>query len=557
MIKSLLIKNYALIRHLEMSPAPGFNTITGETGAGKSIMLGALGLLLGQRADTRVLFANNEKCIIEGIFDISRLHLEKVFEEKELDYEPESIIRREISVSGRSRAFINDTPVTLEVMKAIGDHLVDIHSQRDTLLLGSPAYQLNIIDSYARNTALVETYNEAYAVFQARKKAYDQLCAQADAMKKEADYNHFLFEELKQAGFQPGEQETLENELQIASHAEEISRRISESLNLLDNSDFSVSRHLLDIKKNLEYISGLAPHFKPLYDRLESTYLEIMDIISELETNLQDVEFDSGKVDEIQTRLDLLYRLEQKHGVQTIEELEKITHTLGEKVNRVLNLDDELLGMKAAMEKAEKHLKKAGKKLSESRDKALRSLKSRLEDLLKNLGMPKAVIKFRHEITEPGITGMDAIQILFSANAGIAPAELRNVASGGEFSRLMFAIKYILAGKMALPTIVFDEIDSGISGAIAVQLVEMISRMAATHQVIVITHLPQIAARGQTHYYVYKENKNARTVSKIKKLSGEEREREIATMIGGHNPSKIALQNARELLSAGIGSGPE
>ncbi len=551
MIKRLLIKNYALIGHLEMSPAPGFNTITGETGAGKSIMLGALGLLLGQRADTRVLFANNEKCVIEGIFDISKLNLKQVFEEKELDYEPECIIRREINVTGKSRAFINDTPVTLDVMKAVGDHLVDIHSQRDTFLLGSPAYQLNIIDAFAQNIRFLEAYRKSYALYLARKSAYEQLLSQAAEMKKDSDYNHFLFNELQQAAFQPGEQERLEDELQIASHAEEISRRISESLELLDRNEFSISRYLLDVKKNLEHISNLATHFKPLYERLESLYFELLDILSEMENSQQNVEFDKEKLEEIQTRLDLLYHLHQKHGVNTVDELIEITRILEEKVNRVQNLDDELNELKGAWEEAERTLRKAGKALSETRKKALPGLKTQLETLLKNLGMPQAVIKFRHRHVEPGNSGTDSIQILFSANTGVPPAELRNVASGGEFSRLMFAVKYILAEKMTLPTIIFDEIDNGISGEVAIKLVEMISQMAANHQVIVITHLPQIAARGQTHYYVYKENKDTRTVSKIKRLSPEQRTQEIAVMIGGRNPSKAALQNAKELLSAG------
>jgi len=532
-----------------MKPVKGFNAITGETGAGKSIMLGALGLLLGKRADTRVLYANDEKCVLEGVFDISKLKLQAVFDKNELDYDSECIIRREISTSGKSRAFINDTPVTLAAMKEIGDHLVDIHSQRDTLLLGSPAYQLNIIDSFAQNNTLLESYIRTFDLYTTKKQAYDQLLSHAADMRKEADYDLFLHEELKKGAFQPGEQETLENEIQIAGHAEEISRRLAESLDILDRTDISINRQLQDLKKNLEQISKLAEHFQPLHDRLESQYYEMLDIMSELETEQHNVEFEPGKLEEIQERIDLLYHFQQKHGVNTIEELIEIQKTLDDKISRVQNLDQELTDAAAVLEETEKMLSSVAKKLSASRKNTFHTLKIELEKLLKSLGMPQAVLQFQNEMVTPTTTGADSISILFSSNVGVEPAELRNVASGGEFSRLMFTIKYILAEKMALPTIIFDEIDSGISGEIAIKMVEMMGRMANNHQVIIITHLPQIAARGHAHYFVYKENKNARTVSMIKQLSPSEREQEIATMIGGLNPSKVALENARELLS--------
>jgi len=551
MIKSLLIKNYALIRHLKMEPAKGFNAITGQTGAGKSIMLGALGLLLGKRADTKVLYTNNEKCIIEGVFDISKLKLQKVFDENELDYDSECIIRREISTSGKSRAFINDTPVTLSIMKTVGDYLVDIHSQRDTLLLGSPAYQLNIIDSFAQNNTIFGSYTKTFNRYATKKRTFDLLVSKAAAMRKEADYDHFLHEELKTANFQPGEQETLENEIQIASHAEEISRKLAESLEILDRNDNSVNKQLQDLKKNLGQISKLAEHFQPIYNRVESQYYELLDIISELETEQLNMEFEPGKLEEIKERIDLLYHLQQKHSVNTIEELIEIQKNLEVKVNRVQNLDKELSDMEAELEKTEKLLSTIAEKLSTSRKKTFSTLKAQLETLLKSLGMPQATLQFKHETVNPSNKGVDSIKILFSSNTGVEPAELRNVASGGEFSRIMFSIKYILAEKMTLPTIIFDEIDSGISGEIAIKMVEMMSRMSRNHQVIIITHLPQIAARGNTHYFVYKENEDTRTVSMIKKLSQEEREQEIATMIGGLNPSKIALENARELLSKG------
>jgi DNA repair protein RecN (Recombination protein N) len=548
MIKNLLIKNYALIRHLQMEPASFFNTITGETGAGKSIMLGAVGLLLGKRADTRVLFHNNEKCIIEGTFDVSRQDLESLFIDNDLDYSRECIIRREISPAGKSRAFINDTPVTLDVMKNIGTYLVDVHSQRDTLLLGSPSYQLNIIDAFAENQDVLIIYRTCYKDYKNKQHELDQLRKNAEEIRKEADYNHFLYEELKDANFNENEQEGLEEELQIKEHAEEIKNRLVESTGILSEDELAILNRLQTVSKNIDQVAGYAEHFIPLKERIHSCFLELQDISREIENEENKLEFDPSKLEEIQERLSLIYRLQQKHGVRDISELLHIQSELAQKVNRVSNLDEELSNAERSFEEALKQVEESARVLKDSREKIFGELKSQLEALLKDLGMPHATIEIVNNPVSPTSMGTDDIKILFSANVGVKPDELKNVASGGEFSRLMFAVKYVLAAKTELPTIIFDEIDSGVSGEVALKMVSMMSAMSKNHQVVAITHLPQIAARGDAHFYVFKEQVEKRTVSKIKQLSAEERVIEIAKMIGGDTPSDVAQQNAAELL---------
>jgi DNA repair protein RecN (Recombination protein N) len=549
MIKSLLIKNYALIQHLKMDPSAHFNTLTGETGAGKSIILGALGLLLGNRADSKVLFDEDKKCVIEGTFDISKLNLSEHFESQELDYQDETIIRREISSTGKSRAFINDTPVTLGVMKSISNFLVDIHSQRDTYLLGKASYQLRMFDGYAQNGDLLDEYKLRYKAFKKHESEFNILQKQAEELNKESDYNHFLFEELDKVGLKEGEQEALEEELQIIEHAEEIKSKLFDCQEIMENSEFSTNSGLQQVLKNIGQISAIAEHFEPLKLRLESCVHELSDIAKEIDNESNKVEFDQSRQEEVQERLGMLFQLYQKHHVNTESKLIEICEELRVKVNKVLNLDDELSVAKEQLDQLDGELKDIGNKLTATRASVLKTFEKELESLLNDMAMPFANIDIQHEVIAPTENGMDKITLLFSANAGISPDELKNVASGGEFSRLMFSIKYMLAGKTSLPTIIFDEIDTGVSGEIAMNMVSMMKEMASRHQVLVITHLPQIAASGDEHYFVYKENENGRSNSKIKKLQQHEREEEIAKMIGGDNPSTIAMENARELLN--------
>ncbi len=548
MIKKLFIQNYALIKKLEMAPSARFNTITGETGAGKSIMLGALGLLLGKRADTRVLFDNNEKCVIEGVFDVSAHYFERIFGEHDLDYFPEAIIRREISPAGKSRAFINDTPVTLEVMKSIGDYLVDIHSQRDTYLLGSSSYQLHIVDGYADNGALLAGYQQKFKSFKEKESAFLRLKNESEALNKEADYNHFLFEELDKAKLNDGEQENLEEELKILEHAEEIRSKLFECLEILDNNEFAVNPNLQTVSKNLERISSFSEHFNSLKERMESCLIELKDLTGEIQNEEQKTEVDPQRLEEIQERLGLLYRLYQKHQVNTERELITIRDELDEKVQKFQNIDEELRNADAELEHAQKELQQASALLSDSRKAVFDAFRHEMEEVLKNLAIPNAILEFEHQPSKASFMGADDVHIRFSANIGVPPDDLKNVASGGEFSRVMFAIKYILAGKTSLPTIVFDEIDTGLSGEVAIKLVNMMDEMAQRHQVITITHLPQIAAKGDDHYFVYKDHMEGRSVSSIRKLLGKEQEEMLAKMIGGDNPSPAAFESARDLL---------
>jgi DNA repair protein RecN (Recombination protein N) len=548
MLKHLLIKNYALIEHLEMAPSPRLNMITGETGAGKSIMLGAVGLLLGNRADTKSLYNENEKCVVEGSFDVSAYKLAPLFEENELDYEAVTLIRREISPSGKSRAFVNDTPVTLDVLKSLGDHLMDIHSQHDTLLLASNKFQLGVIDAYAGSQPLIDSYVGFFKSFRKKKKAYDQLVTESTELQKEAEYNLFLYTELEKAALKADEQQQLEDELATLEHAEEIKLRLNESLQLLSEAEFSIESQLAQVTHALSAAGKFSGKINALRERLESAVIELQDIGEEIKKEDDQIEYDPEKIQLTKERVDLINQLQQKHRAASIEELLVIQQNLEAKVRLVQNMDDTLTDAKNELDEAEKELALAATKLSEHRKTAFPGFSKAVVEIVRELGMPLGSFEVSHKLVPPTESGVDEIGFLFSANKGITPRELKDVASGGEFSRLMFAIKYILTDKTALPTIIFDEIDTGISGEIANKMVGMMKTMAMKHQVISISHLPQFAARGDAHYFVYKDNSSDKAVSKVKLLEEEERVNEIAKMIAGASPTASALQNARELL---------
>ncbi|HEY8400646.1 MAG TPA: DNA repair protein RecN [Cytophagaceae bacterium] len=550
MLKNLLIKNYALIRELEMSPSRELNIITGETGAGKSIMLGAIGLLLGNRADTKVLFDQNEKCIIEGVFDISNYNLKPLFEEEDIDFDEAScIIRREISTNGKSRAFINDTPVTLDALKKWGAYLMDIHSQHETLLLGNQNFQLSIIDAYAGNKKILESYQSIYKEFVKVDAELEALKSSEAETRKQLDYDSFLLEELKGINLEDGEQEKLEEELKVLENAEEIKAKLVQNVELISNSEINLLQQLQQVEKNLLHLSEYSPTYQSLAERVSSCLIELKDIGSELEAEESKVEFDPEQVERVGERLSRIYSLQKKHQVATIGELLQIQEELESKVNQVLDLDETIVALEKKVKALKEKLLAEGEKLSATREKIIPSIKKELSGLLKDVGMPNASVEITQKKGNPGLSGLDSIAILFSANKGVAPQELKNSASGGEFSRLMLCLKYMLAGKTAMPTVIFDEIDTGISGEIAIKVGKMMKQMSERHQVISISHLPQIAAQGTAHYYVYKDNSSSRTVSKMKKLSEEERIKEIAQMIGGAKPSETAIQSAKELLS--------
>jgi DNA repair protein RecN (Recombination protein N) len=553
MLAHLLIKNYALIDHLELTPDPQLNIITGETGAGKSIMLGAIGLLLGSRADTKVLYNPAGKCIIEGTFDLSGYFIEHLFDEEELDFTTTCLIRREISPTGKSRAFINDTPVNLESLRRIAGQLMDIHSQHDTLLLGSNEFQLQIVDTYAQNEEILRHYHADFQAYRKANQVYNRLIAEAAQMRKEFDYNQFLYDELEKAQLQADEQEQLEQELIILENATDVRERLQLATEYLDNPEQSVIVFLKNAVSSLNAISKFAPQYEQLRERAQSVYIELKDLAGEISDEQDNVEIDDNRAEEIRERLNLFYHLQQKHQVKTLRELIAIKEELETKVSRVLNLDEDINKAKAAADKAQTKLQKSAEKLSNSRKAVMASVEKQVKTYLLELGMPNAALSIQHTIIEPSESGIDNVDFLFSANKGIKPQQLKNVASGGEFSRLMMVIKYILASKRKLPTIVFDEIDTGVSGEIAIKMGQMMREISKSHQVISITHLHQIATQGTAHYFVYKDNSSEKTVSKIRKLTFEERVNEIAQMIGGSKPSEAILQNAREMLQTQSG----
>ncbi len=548
MLAHLLIKNYALIDHLELTPDPQLNIITGETGAGKSIMLGAIGLLLGSRADTKVLYNPAGKCIIEGTFDLSGYYIEHLFEEEELDFASTCLIRREISPTGKSRAFINDTPVNLETLRRIAGQLMDIHSQHDTLLLGSNEFQLQIVDTYSQNEEILRHYHADFQAYRKAQQVFNRLTAEAVQMRKEFDYNQFLFDELDKAQLLPDEQEQLEQELLILENATDVRERLQLATEYLDNPEQSVIIFLKNAVSSLNAISKFAPQYEQLRERAQSVYIELKDLAGEISYEQDNVEIDDSRAEEIRERLNLFYHLQQKHQVKTLKELIEIREELEAKVSRVLNLDEDINKAKAIAEKAQAKLMKSAEKLSGSRKSVMAPIEKQVKTYLLELGMPNATLSIQHKTIEPGESGIDDVDFLFSANKGIKPQQLKNVASGGEFSRVMMVIKYILASKRKLPTIIFDEIDTGVSGEIAIKMGQMMREISKSHQVISITHLHQIATQGTAHYFVYKDNSADKTVSKIRKLTFDERVLEIAQMIGGSKPSEAILQNAKEML---------
>ncbi|MBS1681736.1 MAG: DNA repair protein RecN [Bacteroidetes bacterium] len=548
MLIHLAIKNYALIRELELQPSAKLNVITGETGAGKSIMLGAMGLLLGDRADVKVLWNEKEKCITEGTFDVGSYALEKLFEEENLDYETQTVIRREVSPNGKSRAFINDTPVTLEVMRRVGSRLMDIHSQHETLELGKQRFQLEVIDSYAGNVKIKNEYVLFWDNHQNAKRKYEALQLESAALKQEADFVKFQLEELTQAGLKVGEQEQLENELSILQHAEEIKQRLTTIIQQFGQSEVSIIRQLSSAKAALQSIAGYSKEYEQLFQRTESARIELNDILNEIETANEKVEFEPTRAEQVNERLNLIYHLQQKHRVNSIAQLLDVQQQFQSRADKTNNIDEALLQAEADLKKSEIELQSQAEKLSQTRKKFFTPLCNQLIKLMKELGMPEARLEVRHEIIAPSPWGIDNIEILFSANKGIPPRGLAQVASGGEFSRVMFAIKYVMAEKKALPTLILDEIDTGVSGEVAIQLGNRMKEMSKRHQVISISHLPQIAAKADTHYFVFKDSSSSKTESQIRKLDYNDRIIEIAKMIGGAKPSAINLENAKELM---------
>lgn len=549
MLISLHIENYALIRETDIRFGEGFVAITGETGAGKSILLGALGLLLGQRADVAVLADKGRKCVVEAQFDIEGLGLEPLFAETDVDYDDRLILRREILPSAKSRAFANDTPVQLPFLKALGARIIDIHSQHQTLTLADSAFRLHLLDTLAADDT-VTRYQSAYRDYTALKHDLEELTAAEAQNRKEQDYLQFQWDELNEARLQPDEQAALEQESQLLAHAEAIRQGLAEAASALDDdTEQSVLARLRQGKSALGHIASYHPDVAALLERLESSLIELDDINNELQSTADSIAYSPERQQEVDERLALLYRLEKKHGVEGVPELIALRDDLDSRLQSIATLDERIQTLMEQVDRAFGTLQTVAEALTKSRIKAGKLLAEHLLPALHELGMPEA--RFRVELTETstyGPLGHDAVGFLFNANRGGELRDLAKVASGGELSRLMLAIKSMLTSRSLLPTIIFDEIDTGVSGDISVAVGRMMARMADSMQVIAITHLPQIAARGTQHLKVYKETDTDRTVSRIKELTSDERVTEVATMLSSDPPTAAALQTAKELM---------
>ena len=550
MLTSLHIDNYALIRETDIRFGTGFTAITGETGAGKSILLGALGLLLGQRADTAVLADKGRKCIVEAQFDVAGLGLEGIFTEADVDYDDRLILRREILPSAKSRAFANDTPVQLAFLKTLGSRLVDIHSQHQTLTLADSHFRLSLLDTLGAQKAS-QAYGEAYGTYSTLKRQLEELTTTEAQNRKEQDYLQFQYDELAAAHLMADEQEALEQEQQLLAHAEAIREGLATaSAALDDDSEGAVLPRLRQAKAALTHIAAYHPAAEELLSRLDTTLIELDDVNSELQHTVATISYSPERQQQVDDRLALLYRLEKKHGVDTVEALITLRDSLDERLQGIASLDERIKEQMEAVDAAFAALQSAAAVLTKTRDKACKLLSKNILPILHELGMPEA--RFSVELTPTatyGATGHDAVRFLFDANRGGTLRDVADVASGGELSRLMLAIKSMLTSRTLLPTVIFDEIDSGVSGDISVAVGRIMSRMAETMQVVAITHLPQIAARAAQHVKVYKENDADRTVSRLRELDADSRVVEVATMLSSDPPTAAALQTAKELMS--------
>ena len=550
MLLSLSIKNYALIESLETDFSNQFSVITGETGAGKSILLGALGLVLGNRADLTPLKDKEQKCIIEAVFLISNYHLEVFFQENDLDYEDKTIIRREILPSGKSRAFINDSPVNLQELQELGTFLLDIHSQHQTRELSESAYQFEIIDAVAENSSNVIAYQKQLTVYKSKQKQLNDMLIEKQTLEKEYEYNSFLLSELLSANLKDGEQEELEQAQEQLSNVEYIKENFSRILSIANEEQLGAIVNLKEIRVALQKVSGFSPIYSQLQERFQSAFLEIEDIINECEQTSDKIIADPERLELVNTKLQTIYTLQKKHQVQTVQELLKVQDHLDSKVLKVDELENQIAKLENEIQKSKVEIDAIAHLISTNRVKAIPDLIAKIKAILDQLGMAEANFKFDILATENYFAnGKDELNVLFSANKGTSFGALKKVASGGEMSRIMLAIKSILAHYSKLPTIIFDEIDTGVSGEIAIKMGEIMKEMSHTMQVFAITHLPQIAAKGDTHYKVIKRSVAETTVSELVLLTQEERVAQIAEMLSGKDVSTSALEHAKALLN--------
>lgn len=549
MLRVLGIKNFALIEDISLEFTDKFSIITGETGAGKSIILGALSLLLGKRADLNSIRNSDKKCVIEGQFSIDAFDLKPLFEELDLDYEKETIIRREILPSGKSRAFVNDTPVRLSDLSELGVHLIDIHSQHETLSIGSQDYQYNVLDIVAQNSDLKTEYQQNYKLLNSIKKEFEELKAQQSKADQAYDYNVFLLNELNEAKLKLGLQEELEMTQSKLSHVEELQEKLGKSHQQLEDESIGVVAQLREINLQFRKSSQLDPTLNDLQQRLESILIEAEDISSETQLQLESLDADPKTLEEVNERLQLIYSLQKKHNVPGIEELLKIKEELEQEVSVKENAEKAIKESELKIEKQTEKLTKLAKALYKTRTETTKVISDVVENMLSELGIPDAKLEIKGALNSTFTSkGSDSFEWLFSANKGSAPQDLKRVASGGELSRITLAIKSLLARYDNLPTIIFDEIDTGVSGDVATKMGVIMKKMSASLQVVSITHLPQIAGMGDQHFKVYKTTENEKTQSNIKVLNPQERVVELAEMLGGDKTSESALAHAQSLL---------
>ena len=553
MLESIHIQNYALIDKLDIDFTPGFSVITGETGAGKSIILGAIGLLLGQRADVKAIKNGASKCIVEAHFRITSYGLETFFNELDLEYDPEEcILRREVSANGKSRAFINDTPASLTQMKALGEKLIDIHSQHQNLLLNKEGFQLTILDILAQDEKQLSAYKQVYTQYKNTCKELDTLIEQAEKSKQDEDYLRFQLEQLEEAGLKEGEQTILEQEAETLSHAEDIKAGLYRAGLLIDNAESNSI--LSQTKECIQTLQGISPVYTPASEwseRLQSCYIELKDIAHDLSSAEEDVEFNPERLDYVNQRLNLIYNLQQKHRTDSVEELIDLAKKYQKQLNDIASFDDRISELHTQKDTLYNKVLEQAALLTRLRTGSAHLIEEQMKKLLIPLGMPN--VRFAVELSlrkEPDINGTDNVSFLFSANKNSPLQNVASIASGGEIARVMLSLKAMIAGAVKLPTIIFDEIDTGVSGSIAEKMALIMRDMGRQNrQVVSITHLPQIAARGTTHYKVYKEDTETGTNSYIRKLTPDERIHEIAHMLSGSTLTEAALNNARALLN--------
>lgn len=551
MLKRLAIRNYALIDNLDISFSNELNIMTGETGAGKSIILGALSLILGQRAEGKYFFNQQKKCVIEGTFEVNSFQLEDFFTENDLDYDRETVLRREISSDGKTRAFINDTPVNLAILKKLGEKLIDVHSQHATLEINDEEFQLLVIDTVAGNDDLLSDYRNTYRSYRNTQSRLKELISLTEQNKADLDYFQFQFDELEKAGLAPGEQEELEQEQSELTHAEEIKRSLLISIGVLSENEPSVAVQIKEALINLSNAEKFKPEIGKITERLNSTLIEIKDLISEIEDLEQKSLINESRLEEVNERLDLLYSLQKKHRVNSETELIAIRDQFSIKISTILFADEDIEKLKTESDKLHWEMTDLANKISKRRTDAIPKVETQVVQTLSEIGMPNAILQILNENLPEGkfdINGSNQIRFLFSANKGQSPLPMNKVASGGELSRLMLAIKSLVAMHTSLPTIIFDEIDTGISGEVALRVGDIMEKLSKNMQVIAITHLPQIASKGNTHFCVYKDEESDITRTNIRELDKQDRVMELAKMLSGNNPGESAIQNARELL---------